>query len=461
MSQKRLYILSGGAGTRLWPLSRESNPKQFHDLAHAGHSLLVESCQRLKSFGDLYILTTEALRFPSLGILKRYQIPAQVVGEPQPRNTAPAVALATLQSLRADPESLIGIFPADHLIENAKYFSELLNAAFELARQNAVVTIGIEPHYPATAYGYIQLDQASSPPGTKAFPVKAFIEKPALPKAEELLKSRTAVWNAGIFVFSAKVMAGLFQEHMPDLWKALSELKSDESNLKDIYPKLPKLSVDYGIMEKAKNLLCMPAKELGWSDVGSWEEVSRLAQISGNPIEIDGGDNFYTGVIPDHKRVAFVGVSNLIAVDTPDALLIMRKGEGQKVREVVERLHSEKSTLPQRHDFEERPWGRFEVLIDSAYFKSKKISMWPGQRLSYQSHSKRAEHWVIVKGVAEVTLDDVPHSLKAGDHIFIPLKAKHRISNPGLDVMEFIEVQTGSYFGEDDIVRYQDDYGRG
>ncbi len=460
MGAKRIYILSGGAGTRLWPLSRESYPKQFYDLAQSGKPLLVDTCQRLAGFGKLAVLTTQALKFASMGVLQRFKIDAEIVGEPSSRNTAPAVALATLQSLRKDPSSLIGIFPADHLISNLDVFQKTLNYAFDMAQQGQVVTIGIHPTYASTAYGYLEIPGFDSKKGLQSLKVSRFIEKPNAVDAEKLLSSGQVVWNGGIFVFSAKMMSELFASHMPELWSAIQNLKPDESNLNEIYSLLPKQSIDYGIMEKAKNLYCVPAMDLGWSDIGSWEDVAKKSEILGGPISVVAKDNFYTGVVPSQKRVAFVGVSDVIVVDTPDALLVTRKGEGQKVREVVEKLKAENSPLPLRHEFEDRPWGRFEVLIDSPHFKSKKISMWPNQRLSYQSHNKRAEHWVIVRGSAEVTLDDKVHQLKAGEHIYIPLKAKHRIANPTSEVMEFIEVQTGSYFGEDDIIRYQDDYGR-
>ncbi len=256
-------------------------------------------------------------------------------------------------------------------------------------------------------------------------------------------------------------MAALFEKHMPDLWKLIQQVKTDESNLAELYPQMPAISVDYGVMEKAEEIFCVPTPaDTGWSDVGSWEEVSKKSKSLGRPVQVKAKNNFYTGMIPDEKRVAFLGVVDLIVVDTADALLITKKGEGQSVREVVDILKHEKAPHTHHHVFEERPWGRYEVLVDSPFFKSKRISMWPQQRLSYQSHAKRAEHWVIVKGQARVTLDGKEHNLSAGEHIYIPLNAKHRIANLTDEVMEFVEVQTGTYFGEDDIKRYEDDYGR-
>ena len=459
-SSRQIYILSGGAGTRLWPLSRETHPKQFYDLAGTGRALMVETAERLARFGQLHILTTQSLRFASMGLLSRLNISAKVVGEPIPRNTAAAVALATWQSLRADAQSVVGIFPADHLIKDRAVFGEALNAAFDEAETGKILTLGIHPTHASTAYGYIELEKNAADHMNRAAKVQRFVEKPPVEKAEELIRSGKAVWNAGIFIFKARTMADEFRKQMPELWGLIEQIKADESNLAEIYPRLPSISVDYGVMEKARELFCVPTPAMGWSDVGSWEEVAKHTQTLGRPVQVKAKNNFYAGMIPDEKRIAFVGVEDLVVVDTPDALLVARKGEGQSVREAVEELKKEKAPQTHHHVFEERPWGRFEVLMDTPFFKSKRISMWPKQRLSYQSHSKRAEHWVVVRGEARVTLDGKDFDLKAGDHIFIPLQAKHRIANPGTDVMEFIEVQTGSYFGEDDIQRFEDDYGR-
>jgi mannose-1-phosphate guanylyltransferase/mannose-1-phosphate guanylyltransferase/mannose-6-phosphate isomerase len=231
---------------------------------------------------------------------------------------------------------------------------------------------------------------------------------------------------------------------------------------------MPSISFDYGIMEKLSSvrlggapviLQCVPA-DMGWSDIGSWEEVSSKGKSLGDPLEVEGEHNFYTGFVPPGKRAAFVGVSDVIVVDSPDALLVVKKGSGQSVRQVVEKLKIERPELAKVHTYEERPWGKFEVLMDTDSFKSKRIRVWAGQKLSYQSHKKREEHWIMVQGEAEVTLDDKKHRLGPGQYIHIPLGAKHRIANIGTEVLEFIEVQMGSYFGEDDITRYSDDYGR-
>jgi len=460
---RHLYVLSGGAGTRLWPFSRETFPKQFFDLTGSGQPLFIETLSRLKGLGSLHVLTTELLHFSSMGLLKRHNLEAKILSEPAIRNTAAAVGLATLTSLRENPEAVVGVFPADHFVKKPEIFRSALTQAFEVAAQGNVVTLGIQPSYPATAYGYMELkDRVDNKKDWQGpIQVSRFVEKPTFEKAQELLNTQRAVWNAGVFVFPAKFMAELYKKHLPEMWHAFENVHSDFSNLKEVYSSLESVSVDVGIMEKVSNLQCIPV-EMGWSDVGSWEEVVAFAQDTGVSVNIESSGNFYENlqsVTP--KTSVFVGVSDLMVLDTPDALLIASKGSGQKVKEAVQKLKITNARLLKEHAFESRPWGRFEILTDEPHYKSKKITVMPGQKLSYQSHSKRAEQWVVVKGKAEVTLNDQIHHLEVGESIQIPLGAKHRMNNPGTIELEFIEVQTGSYFGEDDIIRYSDDYGRG
>jgi len=459
MSKFQTVILSGGAGTRLWPLSRENYPKQFIDLTGEGASLIVQTARRLQEWGTPLVVTTEKLRWPTQSLFIREALPCTVLGEPSSRNTAPAILFATWQAFRNDPETVLGVFPADHVVEDVPAFRRFVTAAIHHAESGQVVTLGIRPTYPATGYGYIELGQELNGHVPRAFRVLRFREKPHLELAKELLSTGMVSWNAGIFFFQAKVMRELFRKYMPEMFQAFENLKEDLSNLSEIYAGLKSLSFDVGIMERAKEVVCVPA-EMGWSDVGSWEEVARLSK-SREPIEeVDGRGNYYKSLHSIEKTVAFLGVSDVVVVDTPDSLVVVKSGHGQEMKEIVSRLKARSSPRLASHTFEDRPWGRFEVLIDTPDFKSKRISVLPGQKLSYQSHTKRAEHWIIVKGRAEVVLNDKTLQLKPGEHVHIPLGAKHRIGNIGTDTMEFIEVQTGSYFGEDDIVRYSDDYGR-
>lgn len=458
----QICVLSGGAGSRLWPISRELMPKQFYDLANSGKPLLVDTLDRMKGLGELSVLTNQNLLFATKGLLHRFHIDAQVLGEPLRKNTAAAVALFThLVLQKSSEDNLIGIFPSDHLIGKRDNFEKAVNLACEEAARGAVVTCGIQPTFPSDAYGYIELDSkySVSPNELSAASVLSFYEKPSVMKAEKFISSGKFVWNAGMFIFRADIMRGHFEKHMPELWRSIATIKKDLSNIAEIFETLPSESIDYGVMEKITGIRCVVA-DLGWSDIGSWEEVGTHYKAQKRPIEVAGQNNSFLHFGGRSKEIAFVGVSDLEVVATTDALLVMRKGEGQRIREVVKALKSSNPQITESHTFEERPWGRFEVLEDTTYFKSKRITVWPGHRLSYQSHKHRAEHWVIVKGEAEVTLNDEIIKLKAGEHVHIPLGAKHRIANFAKEVMEFIEVQTGTYFGEDDIVRYSDEYGR-
>jgi len=457
----QVCVLSGGAGNRLWPISRELMPKQFYDLAGSGKPLLVDTLQRLQGVGELSVLTNEKLVFSTKGLLNRFNVESHVLGEPLRKNTAAAVALFThLVLQKCSGDTLIGIFPSDHLVTKTSNFKKAIELASAEAHKGAVVTCGIQPTYPSDAYGYIELDSKLNPEDdVQTASVKQFVEKPSILKAEKFLATGRYVWNAGMFVFRADVMAGHLEKHMPELWQGIASIKKDLSNLTEVFATLPSESIDYGVMEKISGIRCVVA-DLGWSDIGSWEEVVEHQKVEKKPIEIAGQNNSFLPFGVNAKEVAFVGVSDLEVVETADALLVLRKGEGQKLREVVNALKKSNPQMVVSHSFEERPWGRFEVILDTAYFKSKKITVWAGHRLSYQSHTKRAEHWVIVKGEAEVTLNDEIIKLKVGEHVHIPLGAKHRIANYGKEAMEFIEVQTGTYFGEDDIIRYSDEYGR-
>ncbi len=460
-------VMSGGSGTRLWPVSRMSYPKQFCEFYD--RSFLNESLERLSKLGAPRILTVESMKGLTLRTAKDFDIPeAHQIYEPIGKNTAPAIALLChLLALEGKQDEIAGIFPADHLISDQKAFQAAVQLAIEVAQKGAVVTLGIQPNYPATGYGYIEVtDEAvSENKNLKAFQVKGFREKPTKAVAEEFLKSGQFNWNAGMFVFKVSTMITAFKEFLPDLWKRIESIKADLSNAKVQYANCENISIDYGIMEKLKNQVCIPC-DIGWSDVGSWDELARLSDefpelttgAQANVFSDSSTGNYVFSIKP--KVVGLIGVNQLLVVDTPDALLVARRGDSQKVKEILEQV--KKAGLPEatEHPFEIRPWGGFENLADSAKFKVKRITVDAGQQLSYQSHTKRAEHWVVVEGTAEVVLNEVTHKLKSGESIFIPIGAKHRMRNPGTTPLIFVEVQTGLYFGEDDIVRYQDDYNR-
>ncbi len=458
-------ILSGGSGTRLWPVSRTKFPKQFCNLFE--DSLQNLTLKRLARFGKPKIVTSKELRDFTVKKAKEAGFPGiEVLFEPVGKNTAPAIALlCKYMELHGLQKEVVGIFPADHLVQKSDIFSQALELAEVCARDGKVVTLGLKPTEPATGYGYIQTEKQpfNYKKQMNSYRVSKFHEKPSLQVAKEFLKAGSYYWNAGIFVFQVEKMCEHFERLQPQIWDALSVLKIDLSNLNEIYAQMPSISIDYAIIEhlNQEELLCVPC-DPGWSDVGSWDAVSQVYHVTGKHLadttSVDSKNNF---VLPHReKHYAFVGVEDLIVIDTEDALMIAKKGETQNVKTVVDRLKINRPKLVQEHTFEERPWGRFEILRDEGHFKSKIIRVDSGQQISYQSHAKREEHWVMVRGHGEVILNDQVIPMHPGSYVKIPLGAKHRIRNTSQEPLEFIEVQLGSYFGEDDIVRYQDDYNR-
>jgi len=460
-------VISGGSGTRLWPVSRSSYPKQFCEFYDK--SFLVNSVERLLPLGTPYILTLENMRAMTLRALKEVEFSEdRLIAEPMGKNTAPAIALLCKTLLAKGLQSeVVGIFPADHLVTDSKKLIEIIKFAEDLASKGEVVTLGIMPKYPATGYGYVEVskEQVSNSGQLEAFRVERFLEKPTIERAAEFVDAGNYLWNSGMFVFRVDVMIDHFKEYMPELWNHIEKLKADSSNAKHIYSNIESQSIDYGIMEKLSKQVCIPV-QIGWSDVGSWDEIARIAEDmpdyrADSMAQIfahEATSNFVFSL--KDKVVGLIGVRNLIVVDTPDALLISKKGDSEKVREIVKMIQLQ--GLPQATDqkFEIRPWGLFEVLADADKYKAKCIKVDPGAQLSYQSHEKRAEHWIIIEGEAEVELDGQSKVYKEGDYVHIPRQAKHRIKNVGQAEVVFIEIQTGSYFGEDDIVRYADDYNR-
>lgn len=452
-------ILSGGAGTRLWPVSRTKFPKQFCEIFD--QSLFRMTLDRLTRLGPPWVVTNESLKILTETVMRQGEVPVtQALYEPKANNTAPAIAfLCKVLLQKGKDKAVVGIFPSDHLVEKTANFEAAVKLGIECARMGQVVTLGIKPTYPATGYGYIEVanEAFKVAGGFKAQPTRGFREKPNEQTAEDFIQSGNFFWNAGMFIFEVQTMVDHFKKWMPELWSVMDTLAPTLGNLKEVYARCPSQSIDYGIMEKIKEQVCIPC-DLGWNDVGSWDEIAKL-QTTAESVQVDGKGNFVFS--KQDKVVGFVDVSDLIVVDTADALLISRKGSTQKVKNLLETIQKNQDPRAVEHPFEFRPWGRFEILRDTDAFKSKVIHVNPGQQLSYQSHAKRAEHWVIVRGNPEVTLNDVVHRLKAGESIYIPMGAKHRIRNPhASEVVEFVEVQVGTYFGEDDIVRYQDDYQR-
>lgn len=461
-------ILSGGSGTRLWPVSRASYPKQFCDFFDG--SFLGNTIHRLKALGDIHILTTKSMDSLTQRATKREGLnPDNVFLEPMGKNTGPAIALLChVLALRGKAQEIVGVFPSDHLVANEKAFEDAVKLACEVASQGFVVTLGIEPHAPVTGYGYIEVtdDVIGKGGALKAVKVKGFREKPSLQVAQDYLKSGRHFWNAGMFVFRVQDMINHLKKFQPQMWTKISEIKKDLSNLEYNYSMVDGISIDYAVMEKLAEQACVPC-DIGWSDVGSWDEMARISDESqtvrshsrAEVFNIDSANNYVFSV--HNKVIGLIDVTDLLVVDTPDALLVVKKGSSQKVKELVDEIRTAGMPEATEHPFETRPWGRFEILSDEPSYKAKKITIDPGGQLSYQSHTQRNEHWVIISGSAQVTLNEKAIDLKPGEFIHIPAGSKHRIKNTGTsEPLIFVEVQTGAYFGEDDIIRYKDDYNR-
>ncbi len=461
-------VLSGGSGTRLWPVSRASYPKQFCEFYD--QSFLVNTHQRLRSFGAPWILTVESMRGLTLKLAHDLGIPKnQILFEPFAKNTGPAMALLCHHfSQLGFEDEIVGVFPSDHIITDPSAFEAAILVAEKAARRGSIVTLGIQPRFAATGYGYIEIGaklSSSEPLSVPIHTVLGFREKPDQAKADEYLQSKQFLWNAGLFVFRVRDLIAAFATHLPEVWNRIHRIDSQFANAKYEYANCPSVSIDYGIMEKLENQICIPC-DMGWSDVGSWDELSRLSeentgltkQSHTQVFVQDSESNFVFSI--RNKVVGLIGVRDLLVVDSPDALLVCKKGDSQRVKELVEQVKAAGLPEATEHPFETRPWGGFEVLADHKEFKAKRIQVDAGQQLSYQSHKQRSEHWVVVSGKGELNINDVKRTLGVGESVDIPVGAKHRIRNPGPEPLIFVEVQLGTYFGEDDILRFEDDYSR-
>jgi mannose-1-phosphate guanylyltransferase/mannose-1-phosphate guanylyltransferase/mannose-6-phosphate isomerase len=445
-------VISGGSGTRLWPLSRASLPKQFCRIFN--ESLQTKTLKRLARLGTPWIVTSEKLRTLSEHSVREAGLQGVTsLYEPFGRNTAPAVALICRRlEMEHRLDEIVGLFPADHLIENTEAFLAAIEAAQKRAIAGAVVTLGLKPTHPATGYGYIHVDRAAR--------VLNFHEKPSLSKAESYLQAGDYLWNAGIFIFKVQTMIDLFKKHQPQMWQKFAKLQMDMTSLSEIYKETEPISIDYAIIEKMNGGLDCIACDFGWSDIGSWDAVAHLNPENKNAqVFQNHSQNNFVQAQPN-KIYGLVNVDDLIVVDTPDALLISRRGSSEQVKETFAEIKKANEKVVNEHLYEERPWGRFEVMRDRQYFKSKVIEVDPGQQISYQSHEKREEHWVIVRGQGEITLNEKTILVQPGSYVKIPTHARHRIRNVGHELLQFIEVQISNHCREDDIVRYQDDYNR-
>lgn len=467
-------LLCGGSGTRLWPLSRKSYPKQFARFA-GDHSLFQASALRMAApgFAAPMVITGQDYRFIVTEQLAAAEIaPSAILIEPTARNTAPAICAAALALHDREPGALMLVAPSDHVIADSTAFRATVTAAAPAARDGRIVTFGIRPDRAETGYGWLELsgsDEATTTPQR----LKAFVEKPDAAVAQTMLESGHHLWNAGIFLFTTDAILAAFAAHAPQLLDGVRRAWAEgtpDLGFTRLAPApwatLEDLSIDYAVMEKADNLSVMPFGGR-WSDLGGWEAVWREAGPDANGIARHGPataidcSNVLLRAESEDQQLVAIGLENIVAVAMPDAVLIAHKDRTQDVKLAVNALKAagvlQAETLPR--DF--RPWGWFESLVIGTRFQVKRIHVHPGAALSLQSHNHRSEHWIVVEGTARVTIGEDVQLLTENQSVYIPLGAVHRMENPGKVPMVLIEVQTGSYLGEDDIIRYEDIYARG
>ena len=468
-------ILSGGYGTRLWPISRESFPKQYLNLIENNdQSLLQKTILRLNDLKDIdnpMILCNEEHRFIVAEQLRQIQIkPKLILLEPFGRNTAPAITLASLKATENGEDPILIILPSDHYIKDNNLFLESLNEGIEFARQDRLVTFGILPTYPATGFGYIKAEEPIFNGNNKSSTIKEFIEKPNIELALKYIEDKRFAWNSGIFVFKASVIKRELKRFFPELIENCKNAivdKNYDMDFQRINPKEFKkcinISIDNAIMEKTTLGTVLPLKT-NWSDLGSWEAIwdnskkdNNNNYLSSNLI-IDDVKNCF--LKSDNRLIVAVGIKDLIVVDTNDATLIINKNQINKIKSIVEKLNEKNIEEGKRHKKVYRPWGHFISIEEGPNWKVKRIEVNPHEKLSLQLHKFRAEHWIIVEGTAEIQIEESFITLNKNQSTFIPVGSKHRLSNPSSESLILIEVQSGTYLGEDDIIRFQDEYNR-
>jgi len=473
MTSRKLIpvILSGGAGTRLWPLSRRLRPKQFLELA-SSRSLFADTLARVRGdqFVDPIIICNEDHRFLVAEEFRQIEMDFQsIVLEPVARNTAPAIAAAATRIAAEDPDALMLVLPSDHVIGNVSAFHHAVENAAKAAKNNSLVTFGIDPTGPETGYGYIQTGASleNLPDCSK---ISRFVEKPDAATASSYLTSGDYVWNSGMFLFSAEAYLQELERFHPEMVLACKEaVEGGETDLTffrlnaEAFANSPSISVDYAVMEKTERAVVVRA-DMGWSDVGAWSALSELGtpddagNVTGGDVLLHDTQNSY--VRSERPLVAAVGVEDLVIVATDDAVLVAPKDRAQDVRYIVERLRASERSEHESHTRVYRPWGHYQNLDHGPGFLVKQIVVKPGAKLSLQYHHHRAEHWVVVEGEARVTNGDETLILKSNQSTYIPVGARHRLENPSTEPLRLIEVQSGDYIGEDDIVRLEDDFGR-
>lgn len=463
-------ILAGGSGSRLWPLSREHFPKQFLKL-FGKTTMLQQTLIRLnglRELADPIVICNHEHRFMVAEQLQELGYSnAQIILEPSARNTAPALAVSAMYAQDFDQAAILLVLSADHMIKQVDEFQRAIEVAIEAAIKNHLVTFGIKPTHPETGYGYIKT--LESPVAYKQ--VAEFVEKPNLETAKTYLEQGCYFWNSGMFVFSARQFLQELTTHSPGVVDAASQAKQfakqdlDFIRLdSDAFSAAPNISIDYALMEKSTNVVCVPV-DVGWSDVGDWRSYWELSNkddfgnsLVGDALALDTCD---TLVFTQDKLVATLGVSDLLVINTPDAVMVAHKSRAQDVKLLIEKIKAQSGRTEHRQHREiYRPWGGFDAVDVGARYQVNRIRVKPGASLSLQLHHHRAEHWIVVQGTARVQRGDEEMLLSENESTFIPVGVKHRLSNPGKITLEIIEVQSGPYLDDDDVVRFEDSYGR-
>jgi mannose-1-phosphate guanylyltransferase/mannose-6-phosphate isomerase len=463
-------LLSGGSGTRLWPLSREAYPKQFLPLA-GEDTMLQATWKRIAPVASAapIVVANEEHRFLVAEQLRQIGAPTPaILLEPIGRNTAPAIAAAALQATAEGEDPLLLVLPSDHVVRDVEAFRAAVRRAAAAAEGGALVTFGIHPDAPETGFGYIQSD-ADRSAEDGVFKVLRFVEKPDIDTARAYLAEGGYSWNSGMFLFRASRFLQELERFRPDILVAVRAAFATARHDGDFvrldhqaFAACPSESIDYAVMEKTDAAMVLPV-DIGWNDVGSWSALWDVAERDpdgnahlGDVIAVDTRNSYAYA----RRLVALVGVDDLVVVETDDAVLVARKDKVQEVKQVVARLKEAQRSQAALHREVHRPWGSYDSIDVGDGFQVKRIKVKPGAQLSLQSHTRRAEHWIVVRGTARVTRNNDVFELHANQSTYIPIGAKHRLENPGKDMLELIEVQSGDYLGEDDIVRYEDVYGR-
>ena len=468
-------ILCGGTGSRLWPMSRKSFPKQYLSLGNEKDKSLLQKTQErvwdVKNIQDPILICNEEHRFIVAEQMREINIkPKKILLEPFGRNTAPAITLAAIKSVESEEDPILLVLSSDHEIKNNEKFIEAIEFGIKSAVKNKLVTFGVIPNSPETGYGYIESEIPFKTNELKESNIKKFIEKPNLLKARELVSDKHYTWNSGIFLFKAKTFLKEIKKYEPLILEicrqsiAKEELDYDFQRInKDIFLDCPNISIDIAVMEKTKNGSVIPL-DVGWSDIGSWKSIWKFSNK-----DKEGNVKYGKAITRDSKNcylkseeilIAALGVENLAIIQTRDAILVANQNHSESVKDIVNDLKNNGNDEALEHKKIYRPWGFYESIVEDSRWKVKLINVKPGEKLSLQMHHHRAEHWIVVNGTAEVQINQDKFILAENQSTFIPSGSKHRLSNPGKLPLQLIEVQSGSYLGEDDIKRFEDNYGR-